>query len=199
MKASVQPNPFGGSRTQRGVVLFVALIVLVVMSLAGLALLRQMGSGVSIAGNVAFKENATSVADRGIEDALIWLKANAANLDSDQRALGYFSSANGVVDPTLFNWDSEVGLAPEDVVSTGNDTRFIIQRLCKVPGKSAGDISQTCSDSVKSPTGGSLEGGNYGTGNFAPPPSPYYRVTARTIGPRHTYSYVQVVIGSARF
>ena len=37
------------------------------MTLAGLALLRQMGAGTSIAGNVAFKENATSVADRGTE------------------------------------------------------------------------------------------------------------------------------------
>jgi len=49
---------------QHGVVLFVALIVLIIMTLAGLALLRQMGVGTSIAGNVAFKENATSVAER---------------------------------------------------------------------------------------------------------------------------------------
>ena len=42
-------------RLQRGVVLFVALIVLIIMTLAGLALLRQMGVGTSIAGNVAFK------------------------------------------------------------------------------------------------------------------------------------------------
>ena len=48
---------------QQGVVLFVALIVLIIMTLAGLALLRQMGAGTSIAGNIAFKENATSVAD----------------------------------------------------------------------------------------------------------------------------------------
>ena len=47
-------------RGQRGVVLFVALIVLIVMTLAGLALLRQMGAGTSIAGNLAFKENASS-------------------------------------------------------------------------------------------------------------------------------------------
>ena len=60
-------------RLQRGVVLFVALIVLIIMTLAGLALLRQMGVGTSIAGNVAFKENATSVADRGTEVARAWL------------------------------------------------------------------------------------------------------------------------------
>ena len=60
-------------RRERGVVLFVALIVLIIMTLAGLALLRQMTTGVSIAGNIAFKENATSVADRGAEVALQYL------------------------------------------------------------------------------------------------------------------------------
>ena len=44
------------SRGERGVVLFVALIVLIIMTLAGLALLRQMGAGVSIAGNIAFND-----------------------------------------------------------------------------------------------------------------------------------------------
>jgi len=63
---------------QQGVVLFVALIVLIIMTLAGLALLRQMGAGTSIAGNIAFKENATSVADRGTEVARKWIRDNTA-------------------------------------------------------------------------------------------------------------------------
>ena len=60
--------------------LFVALIVLIIMTLAGLALLRQMGVGTSIAGNIAFKENATSVADRGTEFANRWLFAITRSL-----------------------------------------------------------------------------------------------------------------------
>ena len=51
---------------QRGIVLFIALIVLVAMTLAGIAMFRQIGSGVIIAGNIAFRENATSVADLGV-------------------------------------------------------------------------------------------------------------------------------------
>jgi hypothetical protein len=47
---------------QDGIVMWVALVVLIVMSLAGLAMMRQMGTGVSVAGNVAFKQNATSTA-----------------------------------------------------------------------------------------------------------------------------------------
>ena len=78
-----------GRRGQRGVVLFVALIVLIVMTLAGLALLRQMGAGTSIAGNLAFKENATFVADRGAEVALQYIQAVATDLTVNTPASGY--------------------------------------------------------------------------------------------------------------
>ena len=61
-----------GNRRQRGVVLFVAMIVLVVMALAGVAMVRQSGSGLSIAGNLAFKQSATSTGDYGTEAALNW-------------------------------------------------------------------------------------------------------------------------------
>ena len=76
-------------RRERGVVLFVALIVLIVMTLAGLALLRQMAPASSIAGNIAFKENATSVADRGTEVALQYLacRRRSPRLDSVRRRL----------------------------------------------------------------------------------------------------------------
>ena len=68
-------------RAERGVVLFVALIVLIIMTLAGLALLRQMGAGTSIAGNVAFKESATSVSDRGVEWGRNWVTTAADLID----------------------------------------------------------------------------------------------------------------------
>ena len=41
---------------QRGVVLFVALIAMVVMSLAGVALIRAVDTTGSVAGNIAFRE-----------------------------------------------------------------------------------------------------------------------------------------------
>lgn len=180
--------------SQRGVVLFVALIVLIVMSLAGLALLRSMNNGVSIAGNVAFKENATSVADRGIEEARLWLTANANTLSMDNAAAGYYSSWSASVDPSTFTWDTAAGLVPYDFATTGNDTQYIIHRLCQKKDLSPTAAGQNCSDTAKPAPGASLEGGNYGTPDFAPPPTPFYRVTARTHGPRNTYSYVQVLL-----
>ena len=49
---------------QKGVVLFISLIVLVAMTLAGIAMFRQVGTGVVIAGNLAFRDNA----ERDLDD-----------------------------------------------------------------------------------------------------------------------------------
>jgi len=48
---------------EQGVILFVALIVLVAMSLAGIALMRSVDTSVLVAGNLAYRQGATSVAD----------------------------------------------------------------------------------------------------------------------------------------
>ena len=179
-------------RRQRGVVLFVALIVLIVMTLAGLALLRQLGSGTSIAGNVAFKENATSVADRGTEEAVKWLAANAASTPSNSFGDGYHSTWAGSVDPTTFAWDTE----SKTVVANeaGNTVRIYIQRLCETDGLSALDPAQKCSDfPIDNPLRdrGGLTG--YHPGLPTATPQPFYRVTTRVDGPRNTVSYTQVL------
>ena len=54
-------------RRQRGVVLFISLIVLVAMTLAGVALVRSVDTTNLIAGNLAFKQGATLSGDAAIE------------------------------------------------------------------------------------------------------------------------------------
>lgn len=73
------------TRKQKGVVLFIALIVLIAMSLAGVALWRSIGTGVLIAGNVAMQRGAVSSSDGGIEAARAWLtNASPTTLAVDQ-------------------------------------------------------------------------------------------------------------------
>jgi Tfp pilus assembly protein PilX len=176
--------------------LFVALIVLIIMTLAGLALLRQMGAGTSIAGNIAFKENATSVADRGTEFARDWLNVNSAITASDSVANGYHSSWAGGVDPTAFPWDTQSKLLvdADDFYQTGNRARIIIQRLCATAGMSAIDPAQQCSDSPVVNGGSSHGGGGYPSILPGAAPSPFYRITTRVEGPRSTVSYTQVML-----
>ncbi|MFZ3223370.1 MAG: hypothetical protein WA142_09785, partial [Rugosibacter sp.] len=65
-------------QAQRGVVLLLALIMLIAMTLAGIVMYRQIGSGLIIARNLGFKRTAAVAADRGIESARTWLVAQGS-------------------------------------------------------------------------------------------------------------------------
>jgi type IV pilus assembly protein PilX len=181
-------------RRQQGVVLFVALIVLIIMTLAGLALLRQMGAGTSIAGNVAFKENATSVADRGTEFANNWIVANYAITATDSIANGYLSSWGSGVDVTAFDWAGQAKTLTEDQAQTGNTIRFLIHRLCETPNMSVLNPAQNCSDSTVLNAGESRAGAGYPGVLPGTRTKPFFRITTRVDGPRNTISYTQVLV-----
>ncbi|MDQ6627331.1 MAG: hypothetical protein M3Z29_02610 [Pseudomonadota bacterium] len=177
--------------SQHGVVMWVALVVLIVMTLAGLAMMRQMGGGVSIAGNIGFKQNATSAADAGTEVARQWFIAQTtATLSNDVPAAGYFSTWGANVDPTtMFNGPS-VAVALE--AGNGNSMRYVIHRLCLNPG-AVDAVLQRCSD-IEDSAGGSKGGLSYGVAPPALSIHAYYRVTVQVLGPRNTVSYTQVVL-----
>lgn len=186
--------PIAPRRGERGVVMFVALVVLIVMTLAGLAMLRQMSSGVSIAGNIAFKQGATAVADAGIEAGRAWLTNNPALLEANAPANGYYATWAGNVDPTSADWTPMWNAVPVALATNSGSVQWIVQRLCALPGPSSGGAQQ-CSDSVPTSSGGgSKGGGSYGDTPTALTPTPFYRVTARVLGPRNTVSYTQVVL-----
>ena len=181
------------ARGQGGVVLIVALIVLVVMTLAGLAMMRQVGAGLSIAGNIAFKENSTSVADAGTEAARTWLVAKTPfELKSSIDAQGYISTWGTSVDPTTFDWTKSLSMAGVDA---GTTVSYIVHRLCEKPDLMPTDPGQHCSDYVSGKSGQSRSGASYNNTSPTEPPTPFYRVTTRVNGPRNTTSYTQVLLG----
>jgi len=75
-------------RRQRGVVLLIALIVLVVMTLAGIGMMRSADTGIVIAGNLAFKQATIQAADLGISQSFDNL-LSAATSASDKAVLNY--------------------------------------------------------------------------------------------------------------
>jgi len=189
------------ARAQQGMVLFVALIVLIVMTLAGLALMRQLGVGTSIAGNIAFKESATAVADRGVEEALQWLALPGTNTSLTSFPNGYDSSWNAGFDPNAFAWGPGFSrtivpplVAALDFAQTGSQTEMVIQRLCSTPGMSSLDPAQQCSDSLIPNPLRSHGGGGYGSVLPSTTPAPFYRVTTQVRGPRNTVSVTQALI-----
>jgi Tfp pilus assembly protein PilX len=185
-------------------VLLVALIVLVAMTLAGIALMRSVFTGNRVAGNLAFQQAATQSADVGIETAIAWLENNSAgnrlfnniNIGAGE-TVGYYASRQ---EPgTTQSWDDWWAAVPvpDNRVNSlaadaaGNTVAYVIQRLCNNVGDPNAGIG--CSTS---PTSSGTEGSSRGSGVVAlqVPGQRYYRITVRVSGPRNTVSFVQAVI-----
>jgi len=178
---------------QRGVVLFIALIVLAAMSLAGIGMLRSVDTGNLIAGNLAFKQATLNASDLGIETGFQWLltQAGTTALDANVTASGYYANPpanDATLDWTdIANWAGSVVLATD---AAGNTTRYIIHRLCPAAGPVTG---QVCAISTTSGTAG---GGSSSVGStvFTSTNSVYYRIMARVDGPRNTSSITEAHI-----
>jgi type IV pilus assembly protein PilX len=178
---------------EQGVVLFIALIVLVAMTLAGLAMFRSVGTGVVIAGNLTFKQAATNAADRGIEAGRAWLTAQLpANLQNDTLP-GFYSDWGQTFDPTTFDWNANGILVTTDD-GGGNEIRYIVHRLCSTANASVNAPSQQCVTLNSSGAGGSKGGGAYGQLPLSNTIQAYFRITARAVGPKNTVSYVQTIM-----
>jgi type IV pilus assembly protein PilX len=181
------------AKVQRGVVLVVALIVLVAMGLAGIAMVRQLSGGLGVAGNLAFKQGATSSGDTGLESAAAWLTAFTMNPDTllnDMPAQAYFSSWNTTFNPLTYDW-LNASKQVSATLASGEKIRYVIHRLCSTPNTKHSYLD--CVVAVKEGgTGGAVKdisGAKTELENV-----PYYRITARVEGARNTLSYVQLMI-----
>ncbi len=182
----------GRRQRQRGVVLFIALIVLVAMTLAGIALSRSVGTGILIAGNLAFQHGATSSADAGIEAGRTWLMAQDADTLRVDQARGYFANWDTAFDPATFNWTDLSTTVGTD--SAGNTVQYVVHRLCRNSNESANAPTQQCVSISGTGASSSKGGASYGSTPLSGTLQVYYRVTARVAGPRNTVSYVQSVM-----
>jgi type IV pilus assembly protein PilX len=197
---------------QKGIVLIVAIIAIVAMSFAVYAMLRTTNSSLGIAGNIAFKKNATSAADVGIEVATAWVVSkNSTQLNADIGA-GYYSTWNAGFDPLTYGWTpgtDAIQVTADD--GSGNDIRYVVHRLCSHTGPTSGpgsNAAQKCvrpsdlnnqggtgktrsGDEPRADGGG---GGRVSGGVITILPASYFRITTRVAGPRNTLSYTQVII-----
>ena len=196
MNDSIDARPVSVPHAERGVVLFVALIVLVIMALAGVGMMRQSTSSVSVAGNLAFRQNAMSAADLAVEAGRVWyINQSAAVRNSDLLAQGYHSSweAGGSVDPSQLTWDDTQSLLVASDDTTGNEVRVMIHRLCQTANLAENAVAQKCVSSTAK-EGGNKDAADYSGFAFANLPTVFFRVTARVRGPKNTVSYTQVVL-----
>ena len=202
---------------QKGVVLIVALIILVAMTLGGLALIRSMDTSTLIAANISTQQSAIYSSDEGIESAVAWLESNLTTvlpdntklLDYDYSSVGYTASATAInANQTgedlwsfLSGGSKVVCTLPRNVNicddlgepdASGNTVQFVIQRLCNTSGPING-----AGCTVSQATSSNTDGENQGAGEYSLGPannSTYYRITVRAMGARNAVSYVQAVV-----
>lgn len=207
---------------QRGVVLFFALIALVAMSLAAVALIRSVDTNTMIAGNLTFKQAATTSGDAGVEAAVNWLAATEAansalnvladsthpfNVTNLAARPGYHSSADPALNLTAdATWDGANNIVA-GTDGSGNTISYIIQRMCRtanalpssqelpllLPPKTGCLFSSATEDKNGQNILLPQEVCN-GAGCPVAGQTPQIRITARTTGPRNTVSYVQAFV-----
>ncbi len=191
--------------------LFIALIVMVAMSLAAIALIRSVDTTNLLVGNLAFRQSSILPANLAVEQAAAALFADAAitgvpTIDptTDLPAENYYSTwqanddARGIPKPlqTKGDWGS-FGLAKQLVDSgTGVNIRYVIERMC-VAGASGLQPSPQFCDMLppKQNPGTTVHDCSVDPGGCPKlNPIPFYRVTIRVDGPQNSTSFLQAML-----
>ena len=195
-------------RRQRGVVLFIALIVMVAMSLAAIALIRSVDTTNAIVGNLAFRMASILPANASIEQAAAALFADAdiasvvhitdTEKNFDKESENYYArrlageDARGV--PLLLQKQTTASALPKqfdakDSAALATDTHvtYLIERMCLATGQ---PTPNNCD--LMRPKGN--PGDTIGDANSGTVSVPVYRVTVRVDGPKNTASFVQAML-----
>lgn len=193
---------------QKGFVLFMTLVTLVLLTISGVAMMRVMEAGVSAAGNIAFRQAASRVADTAIEDAIAWLRDKSGTVtletqadDADGDTI-YIPSATAF-NPVSYDWEGSEShhMTATDKIA-GYDVYYVIHRMAQGAGscKSATDNSYCMyapnTGSTGTTSAGTSQAGGSTYAGFITGTSAlvYYRITVKVSGPRNNVSYVQAFV-----
>ena len=196
-------------RHQRGVALFVALIGMVLLSLAGIALVRSVDSTTAVASNIAFRQGSVGPVNLAIEQAIDKLfKTKTITLQNiHNTGLGYYAllqpseHANGVPDvlagdyATMSSKYTSAGL-PAVVADpdTLMEVRSVIERVC-TSADPLGPWPVTIASCDTLPPKVSPAGTDNKYKPIPLPPIPNFRVTVRVDLPNsNTVSLAQAFV-----
>jgi len=182
--------------------LIIALIVLVAMTMAGIAMMRSVDTATVVSGNISYKQATVAGADQGLQWGYWWLGSNATGttLHTDNAGAGYVSSVP-TQEPDWMNngnWANAYVLNSGNPDTQGNVVSYLIHRMCPLPNCAP---NATCLGNVN--TCGSTPDQTMVTGDgidrskpnpFKKDPMIHYRLTARAVGPRNSVTIVQTMV-----
>lgn len=205
---------------QRGVALFITLIMLVAMTIASIALVRTVDTANVVAGNLAFKQSTLQIGDMGIEAAATalqspilttasettWSLSGSCTSDACRNyhptmlrtnSIGvptnlYTWPASGPAVGTAILWDSVPAISSNSIPA-GYQIQYVIDRLCHGPAPVT-DIAGKCMAEMPLTEGGEKGVSGRPVTKFTSSDTVYYRVTVRVRGPRSTETFIQSIL-----
>jgi type IV pilus assembly protein PilX len=184
---------------QRGVVLFIALIAMVVLTLGGIALVRSVDTGTAVAGNIAFRQASIVAVNWAVESSVdaLYKSKTIANTNANDTAHHYYAAlqggelSNGTPAMLAGAWPpAGYALTVQTDPATNAEIRHVIERVCNdvgTPGIATCDMlppkvsnAGTDNECQQGPGGvyGAMNGSRPG-GCIPLPPIPNFRVTVR--------------------
>jgi Tfp pilus assembly protein PilX len=212
MPAARRRRPFvmRGRAGQRGIVVFVALIAVVILSLAAVGLMRSVHTNTIVVGNLAFRQAAQSMSSAAVEKAIYDMfppTKTIADMKSHDLPRNYFATVQAGQDqygvPAALQGGSLTSLPPlypagaqviRDKDVSGNDVHvatYVIERMCDddALGKDPTGI-----DCEMIPPKQSNAKENQLKKGIPLPRIPYYRMTVRVDGPGNSVAFSQAML-----
>jgi Tfp pilus assembly protein PilX len=179
-------------------VVFVALIAVVLLSLAAVGLMRTVQTSTIVVGNLAFRQAAQAMAAAAVERAVYDMKLptkTIPDLTNHNVARNYYASVqagqNAIGIPAALQGDITASYpgAFQSITDnvTGNVARWVIERMCDddALGKDALNAQKDC-EMIRPKQSTGMEAN---IKKIIPLPRiPYYRMTVRVDGPPGTNS-----------
>lgn len=193
---------------QRGAVLIIAMIVLVLMSLAAMSVIRSTDTGTLVAGNLAFRQATMHAADVAIDRA--WEELVPGSYDGKTNyfstrqtaAPNDFSNAQTIAASTVWSSASvpcfdERGRTVDCSIDTGGyRIQYLIERQCRNDPDlaDARDIMIECS--VDHETAATATAAAIAAGTAVDPAAlnVYFRLIIRARGPRGTVGFYEAMV-----
>ena len=188
---------------ERGIVVFVALIAMVLLSLAAVALMRSVHTNTMVVGNLAFRQAATSLSSAAVEKAVYDLfppTRTIADPTNHDLARNYYAfrqageDANGV--PAVLQGANPPPAYPGGAqvvtdAATGNTVRYVIERMCIAASLGKPAAPNECEMiPPKQPYAKEAQQKK----GIPLPKIPYYRMTVRVDGPGNSVSFAQAML-----
>jgi type IV pilus assembly protein PilX len=198
-------RPLPPRRPQSGVVLFIALIVMVALSIAGIALIRSVDTGMSITANLGFRQASIPPSTWAVENAIsaMFEKKTISDLEKKNLNENYYAYRFEIKDNSKPEDKMGVpyhlqgaGTSPPNYPGTfqkttdaaGNTIRYVIERMCLDEGPATA-ANCDMSPPKKSEATTAME--------LVKPELirvPFYRLTVRVDGPNNTTTFAQAML-----